>query len=163
MKIKPLKTFALKVLVILTCIIVGFSGFNKCEAQSTIVGKWNQISSKQFLTAEGSKKLGKSVLETQMSSVGTVVFEFKSDHTYVMKTSHAGDSGVLTLTGTWSLTGNQLELKLAAEQEDSKYNPKKDAVPPKTTLSINGNMMVMSTLYPDSKITTKIEITLTRL
>ena len=80
-----------------------------------------------------------------------------------MKTSHAGDSGVLTLTGTWSLTGNQLKLKLAPQQEDPKYNPKKDVVLPKTTMSINGNTMVTSTLYPDSKITTKIEITLTRL
>jgi len=106
-KTKTLKTFALEVTFIITCIIVGFSGFNKCDAQS-IVGKWNQISSKQFLTAEGSKKLGKSVLETQMTSIGTIVF-------------------------------------------------------PKTTISINGNTMVTSTLYPDSKITTKIEITLTRL
>ena len=162
MKTKNLETFAIKVILILICIIVGFSGFNKCNAQS-IVGKWNQISSKQFLTAEGSRKLGKSVLETQMSSIGTIVFEFKSDHTYVLKTSHTGDSGVLTLTGTWSLTGNQLELKLAPEQEDPKYNPKKDFVLPKTTMSINGNTMVTSTLYPDSKITTKIEITLTRL
>jgi hypothetical protein len=162
MKTKTLKPFGLKVIFILTCIIVGFSGFNKCDAQS-IVGKWNQISSKQFLTAEGSKKLGKSVLETQTSSIGTVVFEFRSDHNYTMKTSDASDSEVLTLTGTWSLTGNQLELKLAPEQEDPKYNPKKDAVSPKTTVSINGSTMVTSTLYPDSKITTKIEITLTRL
>lgn len=161
MKTKTLKPFALKVFLILTCIVVGFSGFTKCDAQS-IVGKWNQISAKQFLTAEGSKKYGKSVLETQMASIGTVVFEFKSDHTYLMKTSHAGDSGVLTLTGIWSLSGNQLELKLAPEQEDPKYNPKKDAIPPKTTMSINGNTMVTSTLYPDSKMTTKIEITLTR-
>jgi hypothetical protein len=162
MKTKTHKTFALKVMLILICIIIGVSGLNKCGAQP-IVGKWNQISSKQFLTAEGSKKLGKSVLETQMSSIGTVVFEFKSDHSYVLKTSHAGDSGVLTLTGTWSLMGNQLELKLAPEQEDPKYNPKKDTIPPKTTMSINGNTMVTSTLYPDSKITTKIEITLIRL
>ena len=162
METKTLKTIVFKGILTFTCLIVGFSGFNKSNAQS-IVGKWNQISSKQFLTAEGSRKLGKSVLETQMSSVGTVVFEFKSDHTYVLKTSHTGDSGVLTLTGTWSLTGNQLELKLAPEQEDPKYNPKKDAVSPKTTMSINGNTMVTSTLYPDSKITTKIEITLTRL
>ena len=162
METKTLKTLALKVTLILTFIIVGFFGFNKCDAQS-IVGKWNQISSKQFLTAIGSKKFGKSVLETQMTSIGTIVFEFRSDHTYAMKTSHAGDSEVLTLTGTWSLTGNQLELKLAPEQEDPKYNPKKDAVSPKTTVSINGSTMVTSTLYPDSKITTKIEITLTRL
>jgi hypothetical protein len=161
MKTKTLKTLALKVILILACIIVGFSGFNKCDAQS-IVGKWNQISSKQFLTAEGSKTHGKSVLETQMSSVGTVVFDFKSDHSYVEKTSHAGDSKVLTFTGTWSLSGHQLELKLDPKQEDPKYNPKNDVIPPKITMSINGNTMVWSTLYPDSKITAKIEITLTR-
>lgn len=162
MKTKILKVFILKALLIITGIAFGFASFNRCDAQS-IVGKWNQISSKQFLTAEGSRKLGKSVLETQTSSIGTVVFESKSDHTYVLKTSHAGDSGVLTLTGTWSLTGNRSELKLSTEQEDPKYNPKKDAVSPKTTMSLNGNTMVTSTLYPDSKITTKIEITLTRL
>jgi hypothetical protein len=162
MKTKILKAFILKALLIITCITFGFTSFNKCDAQS-IVGKWNQISSKQFLTAEGSKTHGKSVLETQMASIGTVVFEFKSDHSYIEKTSHAGDSKVLTFTGTWSLSGNQLELKLDPKQEDPKYNPKNDAVSPKITLSINGNMMVWSTLYPDSKITTKIELSLTRL
>lgn len=162
METKTLKTFALKVILILSCIIVGFSDSNRCDAES-IVGKWNQISAKQFLTAEGIKTHGKSVLETQMSSIGTVIFDFKSDHTYVEKTSHAGDSKVLTFTGTWSLSGNQLELKLDPKQEDPKYNPKKDAISPKITISINGNTMVWSTLYPDSKITTKIELTLTRL
>jgi hypothetical protein len=162
MKTKTLKAFILKALLMVTGITFGFASFNKCDAQS-IVGKWNQISSKQFLTAEGSKTHGKSVLETQMASIGTVVFEFKSDHTYIEKTSHAGDSKVLTFTGTWSLSGNQLELKLDPKQEDPKYNPKNDAVPQKITLSINGNTMVWSTLYPDSKITTKIELSLTRL
>lgn len=162
MKTKTVKTFILKALLIITGITFGFASFNKCDGQS-IVGKWNQISSKQFLTAEGSKTHGKSVLETQMASIGSVVFEFKSDHTYIEKTSHAGDSKVLTFTGTWSLSGNQLELKLDPKQEDPKYNPKNDAVPPKITLSINGNTMVWSTLYPDSKITTKIELSLTRL
>jgi len=155
------KTLALKGIFILTYITVGFSGFNKCDAQS-IVGKWNQISSKQFLTDEGSKTHGKSVLETQMSSIGTVIFDFKSDHTYIEKTSHAGDSKVITFTGTWSLSANQLELKLDPKQEDPKYNPKNDAVPPKITISINGNTMIWSTLYPESKITSKIELTLTR-
>ena len=162
MKTKTLKALILKALIIITGITFGFAGMNKCDAQS-IVGKWNQISSKQFLTAEASKTHGKSVLETQMASIGTVVFEFKSDHTYIEKTSHAGDSNVLTFTGTWSLSGNQLELKLDPKQEDPKYNPKNDAVPPKITLSINGNTMVWSTLYPDSKITTKVELSLSRL
>jgi len=157
-----MKTNTLKALLIITGITFGFASFNECNAQS-IVGKWNQISSKQFLTAEGAKTHGKSVLDTQMAAIGTVVFEFKSDHTYIEKTSHAGNSSMLTFTGTWSLSGNQLELKLDPEQVDPKYNPKKDALSPNITLSIIGNTMVWSTLYPDSKITIKIELTLTRL
>jgi hypothetical protein len=162
MKTKTIKTFILKTLLIVTCIIVGFSDFSKCHAQS-IAGKWNQISAKQFLTAEGAKTHGKSVLETQMAAIGTVVFEFKSNHTYVVKTSHTNDSKILTLTGTWSLSGNQLELKMDPEQEDPKYNPKKDAVSPKITLSINANTMVWTSLYPDGKIISKIELTLLRM
>jgi Lipocalin-like domain len=162
MKTKTIKAFTLKAILILTYTLVGFSDFSKCHAQS-IVGKWNQITAKQFLTAEGAKTHGKSVLETQMAAVGTVVFEFKSNHTYVEKTSHPNDSGVLTFTGTWSVSGNQLELKLDPEQEDPKYNPKKDAISPVITMSVNGNTMIWTTLYPDGKITSKIELTLTRM
>jgi hypothetical protein len=162
MKTKTPKAFALKVILILTCLIVGFPCFTNSDAQS-IVGKWNQISAKQFLTAEGAKTHGKPVLETPMEAIGTVVFEFKSNHTYVEKTSHANDSKVLTFTGTWSVSGNQLELKLDPEQEDPKYNPKKDAISPNITMSINVNTMLWTTLYPDGKITSKIELTLTRM
>jgi hypothetical protein len=61
METKTLKTIVFKGILTFTCLIVGFSGFNKSNAQS-IVGKWNQISAKQYLTAEGSKTHGKSVL-----------------------------------------------------------------------------------------------------
>ena len=162
MKTKTLQAFLLKALLILSGITFGLSGFNNCDAQS-IEGKWNQISAKQFLTAEGTKTHGTSVLETQMAAIGTVVFEFKSNHAYVVKTSHINDSRILTLTGTWSLSGNQLELKMDPEQEDPKYNPKKDAISPNITLSINANTMVWTTLYPDGKIISKIELTLLRM
>jgi hypothetical protein len=98
-----------------------------------------------------------------MAAIGTVVFEFKSDHTYVEKTTHANDPSALTFTGKWSISGNQLVMKLDPEQEDPKYNPKKDATSPNITTLINGNTMTWNTLYPDSKITTKIELTFTRL
>lgn len=162
MKTKTLNAFILKALLIITGITFGFSSLNKCDAQS-IEGKWNQISAKQFLTPEAAKTHGKSVLETQMATIGTVVFEFKSNHTYVEKTSNVNDSRVLTFTGTWSVSGNQLELKLDQEQEDPKYNPKKGTISPKITISINGNSMIWNTLYPDSKMTTKIELTFTRM
>jgi hypothetical protein len=139
MKTKTLNAFILKALLIITGITFGFSNLNKCDAQS-IEGKWNGVSTKQFLTAEGAKTYGKQFLETQMTTIGSVVYEFKSDHTYVMKsTSIHGSSKVRTFTGTWSVTGNQLQSKLDPKQEDPKDNPKKDATLPNTTMSIKGN------------------------
>ena len=151
----------LKVLFLVICITIGFAGFTKCDAQS-ITGKWNQVSSKQFLTAEGAKAHGKPVLETQMTTIGTVIFEFKSNHTYVVKSSSTHDPKVRTITGTWSLSEDQLQMKMDAKQEDSKYNPKGTSSSI-TTISVNGNTMVMGTNYPNSKITSKIEITLVRI
>ena len=113
-----LKTFTSKIILILTWTLVGFSGFNNCAAQS-IVGKWNQISSKQFLTAEGSKTHGKSVLETQMASIGTVTFEFKSDHTYIEKTSHAGDSTCAYIYRDMVLIGKSVGIETGSKTRGS--------------------------------------------
>jgi hypothetical protein len=156
------KAFTVKAVLLLTCFTFGFTDLTLLEGQS-IVGKWNQISAKQFLTAEGAKTHGKPVLETQMATIGSVVFEFKANNTYIEKTSKLNDSGVLKFTGRWSLSGNQLELKLDPEQEDPKYNPKKDSVSPKIITSININSMICTTIYPDSKTTTKIELTFTKM
>ena len=141
---------------------MGFAYCTTCDAQS-IVGKWNQLTVKQFLGPEGAKTYGKQVLETKMATMGSVVVDFKSDHTYVMKSTSIYDSKIRTLTGTWSLTGNQLQMKLDTKQEDPKYNPKKDAITPNTTMSINGNTMIWITLYPDSKMVNKTEITFMRM
>ena len=158
MKTTPinLRSFIIKSFLIFTCTAFMLAGFTKCDAQS-ITGKWNQVSTKQFLTAEGAKAHGKSVLETQMTTIGTVVFEFKSNHTYILKSS-----STLTLTGTWSLSGDQLQMKLDAKQGDPKYNPKSTSASI-STISVNGNTMVMGTNYPNSKITSKVEITLVRI
>jgi Lipocalin-like domain len=161
-KLSVYAAFTFKALLILFCYIVGFGSLTKCDAQS-IVGKWNQISSKQFFTSEGAKTFGKSEAETQTATIGSVVIDFKSDHTYVMKSISKYASKGNTFTGTWSLTGNQLQMKLDAKQEDPKYNPKKDATSPGTTLSINGNTMILNTLYADNKTINKIELTLKRM
>ena len=79
-----------------------------------------QISSKQFLNAEDSKTHGKSVLETQMISIGTVVFEFKSDHTYVEKTSHAGDSKMLTFNRNMVFVGQSIGIEIGSGTGGSK-------------------------------------------
>ncbi|MEJ0080318.1 MAG: hypothetical protein WDM78_05015 [Puia sp.] len=84
-----------------------------------------------------------------MSDIGTGVFVFYSNHTYRHETT-TGNSKVKTILGTWTLTGDQLEMTLLAEQEDRKDNPKKGTLPEKTTVSFNGkNIMEWTTKYPD--------------
>ncbi len=172
--------FVLKSLFILHCILVGLGSTTIGVAQS-VVGKWNQVSSKQFLTAQSTKSHGKSVLEAQTSTIGSLVIEFKSNHTYVMKSTSnynikvpsnngskghtlSGSTGNKTFRGTWTLSGNKLEMPLDAHQEDPKNNPLKDtAAILNTSISIIGTTMVMSTDYPNSKITSKTENTFTKL
>ena len=115
-------------------------------AQS-IVGKWYQVTVKQYLTDEGAKKYGKPFVVTDMSTIGTVVSEFKSDHTYVT-TSGNKDGESRTYSGSWSLDGNVLTMT------DQKAT---GAV--QSTVTITSGVLVMETLHPDSKITRKVEIT----
>jgi len=66
-KSSSIKAF-IKALFIITCITVGFSGFTVCNAQSPLVGKWKEVSSKQFFTVESAKKMGKPFVEHQMGA-----------------------------------------------------------------------------------------------
>ncbi len=141
------------------CVICCISGFTVCSGQS-IVGKWNQLKIKTFYTAAGAAANGnhtESVIN--MSDIGTGVFVFYSNHTYRQETT-TGDSKVKTLLGTWTLTGDQLEMTLLAEQEDRKDNPKKGTPPEKTTVSFNGkNIMEWTTKYLGDPNIIKIVLT----
>src|ERR1700759_1731342 len=75
----------------------------------TIVGKWNQVTVKQFLTDEGAKKYGQPFIVTDMSTIGTVVSEFKSNHTYTT-TSGNSEGASRTYSGSWTLDGNVLTM-----------------------------------------------------
>jgi len=54
--------FTLKVFLVIICIMVGFTGFTKCDEQS-IVGKWNGVSVKNYFSAEFAKVAGKAMEE----------------------------------------------------------------------------------------------------
>ena len=118
-------------------------------AQS-IVGRWNQVTVKQYLTDEGAKKYGKPFIVTDMSTIGTVVSEFKSDHTYVT-TSGNSDGGSRTYSGSWSLDGNVLTM-----------TDQKATATVQSTVTLKSDELVLETLHPDSKITRKVEITFKR-
>src|SRR5580765_2327454 len=92
---------------IITCITFALSSFTLCAAQLPIIGKWHEVSAKQFFTPEGAKQTGKLVIEIQTSATDKVEWEFKSDHTYAMTSGHLKFK---TVTGTWSVTGDQLTI-----------------------------------------------------
>ena len=115
-------------------------------AQS-IVGKWYQVTVKQYLTDEGAKKYGKPFIVTDMSTIGTVVSEFKSNHMYVT-TSGNKDGESRTYSGSWSMDGNVLTM-----------TDQKATAAVQSTVTITSGVLVMETLHPDSKITRKVEIT----
>ena len=113
MKIKlSFTAFNLKGIFFITCITTVFSSFSACIAQSTVVGKWKEVSVKQFYNPEYAKKMGRSVVEGHVPANSTYQWEFKSDHTYVITDGRGKDN---TTTGEWSVSGNQLTMKAAAQ------------------------------------------------
>jgi hypothetical protein len=148
MKPKTFKAFALKAILILTSTIVGFSGFTKSDAQS-IVGKWKEVSGKDFCTAKGVKATGKQFLP-QAPQMGGQILEFRSDHTFTSSELMNWVPSSVKLTGTWTLSGDQLNTKLDLHQQDPMSNPTKDAVTTVYTITINGNNMVLSLQMPSN-------------
>ena len=141
MKIKSLfSVFSIKAFLVISCIIVGFAGFTKCDAQS-IVGKWNGVSVKNYFSAEYAKVASKSMEEKTTKEAGNSTIEYKPDHTFIMTFSAPNSTEVTTMKGTWSLTGDQLKTTL-----EPKYNPRKMTTT--ATISIIGNTLVTTAVMP---------------
>lgn len=146
MKIKSMFTaFTLKALLVITCIMVGFAGFTKCDAQS-IAGKWKVVSVKIFLNAGNP-------VEHPIPPTDIYEFEFNPDHTYVVT-----DGPGSTSTGTWSVSGNQLTMIAPAEQ-------KKGMKGRISNFSITGNKMIRTVIAepPYNKTQSKTEETSIRM
>jgi len=143
-----MKTFFLKGLPGI-CIILACAGFIKCQAQG-IVGKWESVSAKSYLTPEAAKEMGSPVITSASGKdAGSAVNEFKSDHTFKMSVTPPGNTDEITMKGTWSLAGDQLKISM-----DSPGNPSTTI-----TVLINGNTMIMSSrMAPPSRMT-KVETT----
>src|SRR5665213_2894464 len=94
---------------------------NSVRAQ-TPIGKWTEVSSKQFLTEEGIKSYGRSVLETGMTSIGVVIYSFLADHTYQISSKSVRNPSPRIFQGTWALAGNQLTMTSNGVSVNSKMN-----------------------------------------
>lgn len=113
-----------------------------------MVGKWNQVSTKMSLTALGVKTLGKAFILTQTASFGRVVMEFKADSRFMEKADVTSNASSVTITGTWSLEGDQLKTKLDTKQRDPKNNPKEIAASENITVTVTGNTLIIITPIP---------------
>jgi len=156
MKTKSMfRVFSLKTSLIIICAIIGFAGSTKCNAQS-IVGKWNGVSVKNYFSTEYVKVAGKSMEEKTMKEVGNSAIEYKPDHTLILTFSAPNNPEVMTMKGTWSLTGDQLKTTL-----EPKYNPQKMTTT--ATVSINGNTMITTVVMPAPSRIIKTISTSTRM
>ena len=120
---------------------------SKNSFAQSIVGKWTQVTVKQYLTDEGAKKYGKPFVVTDMSTIGTVVYEFRSNHTYMIN-SGSEDTGSRSFTGNWSMDGNILTM-----------TDQKGTTAVQSTVTVKSDVLVMETVHPESKIDRKVEIT----
>jgi hypothetical protein len=161
MKTKTTNAFILKALSIITGITFAFAGFNKCDAQS-IEGKWKEVSGKDFCTAKGVKVTGKQFLP-QAPQMGGQVLEIRSDHTFTSSELMTWVPSSVKLTGTWTLSGDQLNTKLDLQQTDPINNPAKDAVTTIYSVKISGGNMVLSLLISNNPIVERMEKTYTKM
>jgi hypothetical protein len=128
--------------------LIPFFAFIPCSGQS-LTGKWNRVSGKKFYTAEYSKSLGKSSADILTDTDGEEIVEFRNDHSYISTLTIQGIPPI-KLKGTWSVSGDQLILKMDPKQENPIYNPKSNVDQPTNTFTVNGNKLTLTAIVPDN-------------
>ena|ERR1700712_5133261 len=140
-----------KALLVISVLILGISGLSLCSAQSTVVGKWKEISVKQYYSPESAKEMGKAFIEGAAPGGSTYHWEFKADHTYVVEGGNGGGKSN-TSNGQWSVIGNQLTMKAKSQVE-------KGAAGQIYTFVITGNRMTRTQMMaaPYNDVVIKVE------
>jgi hypothetical protein len=110
-KASPLKTLSL-----LAFIVASFVGSTRCEAQS-VTGKWKRTFTKLFVTDKTTGKQMPASPEMQKSfddhaNTYDETLELKPDSTYISTISAPGDERPKVHTGTYSLSGKELDMKI---------------------------------------------------
>lgn len=146
MKTKSSKftSLPLKVLLIITCSIIGYAGITTCAAQS-VVGKWMRTDTNRFTidSTTGKQTPGSADVKKQfdehMAAVGyKEILEFKSDHTYVSTVSTNDNPNGTPHSNTWTLSGTVLDMNIPLVKNQ------------KTTITIkllNAHTMIWDLIY----------------
>lgn len=150
-------TFTMTTYFFVTILITGLTSFIASHAQSPVVGSWKEVSAKQFFTPEAAQKMGKGYAEYPMRPNHSLQWDLKEDHTYVIL--DGGGARQTKTTGVWSVKGNQLTMKSAAEIRVGMPGPHV------YTFLINGNTMVRTMVNqpPYNETILKTEDTMTKI
>ncbi|MEP6948189.1 MAG: hypothetical protein ABI863_02895 [Ginsengibacter sp.] len=146
MKTKLLRghSFIGKSLFIVSCAILGSAIITACDAQS-VVGKWKRTGTKIFLAdkATGKQMPASTQMQQQYDQAIAArgyseMLELKSDHTYVITVSTAGNATPMIHNGNYSLSGKDLDMKIPL------VNNQKTAI---TIQSLDGSTMVWDMVF----------------
>ncbi len=107
------EAFTFKALVIFTCITFAFAGFTQCDAQS-VVGKWKQVSGKNYFTAEAVKKSHGHLQSVMEMSIVEAIDDFHADNTLVETITSGGTK--TTTTCTWTQFGNKIKISIKGQE-----------------------------------------------
>jgi hypothetical protein len=141
--------------MIFTCtgLLIGVQG----TAQS-IVGKWKEVSGKNYFNAKGVAKTGKQFVPAA-PQMGGQVLDIRADHSFSSSELMNWVPSQMDLTGTWKLTGDQLNTILNANQPDPTTNPTKEAMINNYTVTWSGNNLILSLIIKANPIMDKMEKT----
>ncbi len=105
--------FILKLLLVVTCFVFGFSSLSKCDAQG-IVGKWRQVSGKMFCTPDAVKNSHGHLQDVMDMPKVEAVDEFKADKT-LTETITSGTTKTVT-SGTWAMSGKIVTISITGHK-----------------------------------------------
>jgi hypothetical protein len=145
------RTLIFRLLPVLT--LLGLISIISCKAQ-VIEGKWKGISYTYYYSKEGADKYGKSSQTTSLADMGSVIVEYKPDHTFITTNQVISSTVINTLKGSWQLQGDQLTLTAGPE-----YHTRKGHESKTSTIILSANKLIIVESGPPGNTITKMETT----
>jgi hypothetical protein len=134
-------------------IFLGSTSIISCKAQ-TIEGKWKGISYTYYYSKESAVKYGKPSQTVTLADMGTVIIEYKPDHTFITTNQVITSTVINTLKGGWRVQGDQLTITTEPGSHTVKGHESKTS-----TIILSANKMIIVDSSPPGNPITKMETT----
>lgn len=134
-------------------IFFGASSITRSQAQ-TVEGKWKGMSYTYYYSKEGAVKYGKPSQTVSLSDMGTVIIEYKPDHTFVTTNQVITSTIVNTLKGGWQVKGDQLTITAEPTSHTVKGHGSKTS-----TIILSANKLIIVEDAPPGNLIAKMETT----